>query len=202
MASEDFNIPISKFIVAPFGIDDLMDKYGNMERPERAPQNDYVLSIGRSNRDYDFLVAVWEKVDANLVIISDEYKNNNLPDNVTLINDVNGDEQYPWISNCQALIIPIDDVRICSGDTVLLTAMSLGKKIFVTNPSTLSEMYVDDDINAIYINKDVEDTRKIISEKLGATDNRIGDNARKTFLEKYSRYSMGSIIAKNISSCI
>lgn len=197
MAAEDFNIPISKFIVAPFGIDDVMEKYGNMEKPNRAPEEGYVLSIGRSNRDYDFLVNVWRNLDAKLVIISDEYKNDDLPQNVMLINDVNGDDQYPWISNCRALIIPIDDTRICSGDTVLLTAMSLGKCIFVTNPSTLSEMYVDNDVNAIYINKNVEETRNIISENLNTND-RIGENARNTFLEKFSRYSMGSTIAKYI----
>ncbi|MDC7280523.1 glycosyltransferase family 1 protein [Butyrivibrio fibrisolvens] len=196
ITSEEFNIPIEKFVVAPFGIDDKMDQYGNLEFPNRAPSDKYVLSIGRSNRDYDFLVDVWREIETDLVIISDEYKRQDLPKNVTLINDVSGEEQYPWISNCAALIIPIDDVTICSGDTVLLTAMSLAKTIFVTHPSTLSEMYVTDKVDAILINKDVEQTRHIINEHLqGDTQNSIGKSARETFIDKFSRYAMGKNVA-------
>ncbi len=200
IAAEDFNLPIEKFVVAPFGIDDLAGKYGNLEKPERAPKGDYTLSIGRSNRDYDFLIDAWKNVDSNLVIISDEYKRTDLPENVMLINDVSGEEQYPWISNCASLVIPIDDVTICSGDTVLLTSMSLSKPIFVTNPSTLAEMYVEDGVNAIYINKDVKETSDIFNKYICSDEaTKIGIEARSSFLSKFSRYALGNSMSSLVS---
>ena len=193
--SKAFGISPQKMIITTFGIDDYAERYGKLERPSRAPE-DYTLSIGRSNRDYDFLIDVWKGIDKNLVIISDEYKRNDLPPNVLLINDVAGVAQHPWLSNCNALIIPIDKVGICSGDTVLLSAMSYSKTIFVTNPSTLAEMYVQDGVNAIYINKNVEETRKKICDFFSDDqENAIGQQARKDFLEKYSRRVMGRKIA-------
>ncbi len=195
--SEEFNFPIERIVTTPFGLYDMMPMYGKCTRPDRAPKGKYVLSIGRSNRDYDFLVDVWKEMDIDLVIISDTYRRTDLPKNVLLVNDVTGEDKYPWMNNCDSLIIPIDDVRICSGDTVLLTAMSLEKTIFVTNPSTLSEMYVKDGVDSIYISKDLEETRGIIRKYLADNENnKIGKNARKSFLEKYSRYAMGQSIAK------
>ncbi len=197
--SKDFGIPKEKFIVAPFGIDDKAEKYGKTAVPKEAPSAGYALAIGRSNRDYDYLIKVFEKIDFDLVIISDEYKRTNLPKNVKLINDVSGERQYPWIANCEIMIIPIADTNICSGDTVLLTAMSLGRTIFVTSPSTLSEMYVVDGLDSIYINKSVDETRERIVSYLNNTNNSsIGENARNTFVNKYSRYIMGKNISRYI----
>ncbi len=195
--SEEFNFPIEKIVTTPFGLYDMMPMYGECERPDRAPAGKYVLSIGRSNRDYDYLVDVWDEIDTNLVIISDTYRRTDLPENVLLINDVTGEDKYPWMNNCDSLIIPIDDVKVCSGDTVLLTAMSLAKTIFVTNPSTLSEMYVEDGVDSVYINKNLNETRNIIKKYLvDKADNKIGKTARQNFLDKYSRYAMGRNIAQ------
>ncbi len=196
--SEEFGILEEKFVVTPFGIDDVMSQYGDSALPERAPENGYALAIGRSNRDYDFLIEVWKGINANLVIISDEYLRKAVPDNVMLINDVSGDVQYPWISNASCIIMPIDNVEICSGDTVLLTAMAFAKMIFVTNPSTLAEMYVEDKVDSYYISKDVNETRRIINEFMFDRDSNVGLTARRHFLEKYSRFTMGQKIAKLI----
>ena len=191
-----FGISRKKIIVTAFGVDDYAKKFGELERPKRAPGS-YALSIGRSNRDYNFLIEAWKGVDENLVIISDEYKRTDLPANVMLINDVAGSEQYPWIANCNSLIIPIDKVEICSGDTVLLTAMAYAKTIFVTNPSTLAEMYVSDGVDSIYINKNVEETRDIFNKYYSDNQgNVIGDKARENFLAKFSRRVMGRNLAQ------
>ncbi|MBE5825491.1 MAG: glycosyltransferase family 4 protein [Butyrivibrio sp.] len=194
--SKEFGISRDKFIVTAFGVDDNRDIYSRLEKPGQAPKEGYALAIGRSNRDYDYLIRTWEQIDYNLVIISDEYIRSDLPDNITLINDVSGDAQYPWIANCNFMIIPIKDTSICSGDTVLLTAMSLEKTIFVTSPSTLAEMYVENGVNAIFISKDEEESRKTLQKYINnGMANDIGILARKTFLEKYSRYAMGRRVA-------
>ena len=122
-----------------------------------------------------------------------------LPDNVLLIDDITGDGQYPFIINSKAVILPIDDGRICSGDTVLLTSMSFKKIIIVTKPSTLSEMYIKDGENGLLITKDKSSVHKVISD-IFYTDkyNYIGENARNSFLTNFSREKMGRVIGQAI----
>ena len=59
LIADEFNIPTNKIIVFPFGVDDAMTKYGNKEI-QGYKIKDYALAIGRSNRDYDFLIDVWK----------------------------------------------------------------------------------------------------------------------------------------------
>ena len=137
------------------------------------------------------------KIDKKLVIITDNLRRKEFPENIILMDNVSYEEQHPWIANCDFMIIPIDDVVVCSGDTVLLTAMSYAKTVLVTSPSTLAEMYVEDGKNAIFINKDVEEARNRINEVIRNNNEKaIGENARETFLNKYSRYKMGKALAK------
>ena len=137
--SNSFNFPIEKILVIPFGINDPYEEFSKLERPSDAPEKGYVLSIGRSNRDYDFLVSGWKNISFPLVIISDTYEGDgNGNSNVRVIRNVAGEESYPWIANCTAMVIPIDDGIVCSGDTVLLTALAMKKKVVVHKFTFLS----------------------------------------------------------------
>lgn len=146
------NIKKEKFCVVPFGVPDLYRKYKPLKET-----NEYILAIGRSNRDYDWLINEWSEINIKLYIISDEYKPViNIPNNVKIINNISGEEQYPYILGCKLLILPIKDSNICSGDTVLLTAMSFKKTVIITTPSTLAEMYIKDRINGLLVKKHME----------------------------------------------
>ncbi len=108
---KDFNLSMEKFIVVPFGIDDTYEKYKNT----KVEYDNYSLSIGRSNRDYDFLIKVWKKLpkEQKLVIACDEYKvTEKLPENIILRNDIRFD--IPYIAKCKLVIIPIQDGNIAS----------------------------------------------------------------------------------------
>lgn len=197
--SNDFDIPIEKFIVINFGLPDTYEKWKNTT----VEYDNYSLAIGRSNRDYDFLIEVWKKIpkENKLIIICDQYKSRQqLPKNIILRNDITGDKQYPYIMNCKMMIIPIKDKNICSGDTVLLKAMSFYKTVVVTEPSTLSEMYIKNNENGVCILKNVNDFVTTII-KLLENDNelkRIGKIARQSFIDNYSRKIMGINIGKII----
>ncbi len=109
--AKEFDLPIEKFRVTPFGLDDTYEKYKDI----KVEYNDYTLAIGRSNRDYDFLIKVWKKLpkDQKLVIACDEYKaTEKLPENIILRNDITFD--IPYIANCKLMIIPIQDGNIAS----------------------------------------------------------------------------------------
>ncbi len=194
----EFSFDRNKTIVTPFGILDEYDRFSVLAPPEGYKKNGYFLSIGRSNRDYDFLLDVWEGVDYPLVIVSDKYTGKSDNPNVSIRRDVGVEDQYNWISNCRANILCVNDGNIASGDTVLLTAMSLSVINIVSRPSTLAEMYIENEINGLSVDKNVDDFRRVINKVLSGDYDRIGVSARNSFLENFSRRSMGEKIGKNI----
>ena len=136
-----------------------------------------------------------------MIIASDTYRPRKvLPINVIHRTDIVGDMQFPYIVNCNLMIIPVDDGEICSGDTVLLKAMSYKKPVIVTMPSTLGEMYIDNNVNGILMEKDEKNFGQTIDELLNDKDKMrlLGNNARKTYSKKYSRLQMGYILGKEI----
>lgn len=191
ICAKEFGISKNKFIVTPFGIPDTYEKW----KKTKVEYNNYSFSIGRSNRDFDFLVNAWGRMPENelLVIASDTFcPKKKLPVNVIHRRDIIGDAQFPYIANCKAMIIPIDDGTICSGDTVLLKAMSYEKLVAVTVPSTLGEMYIDDGKDGLLIKKDLKKFVDIFSKEINSDSAKeIGISARKSFLKKFSRYAMG-----------
>ena len=162
----------------------------------------YVLSIGRSNRDFNFLVSAWKNINFHLVIISDRFKLNkkeNEYKNITVLNNISGDLQYPFFIHSSFIIIPIDDGKICSGDTVLLQAMSFQKLVIVTSPSTLGEMYILNEYNGLLVEKNIDIFRKKIISLLDVNISEIEKKARQHFLEHFSRYQMGKNIGNKIN---
>lgn len=196
--SDRFNFDEKKIIVAPFGIPDIYEKYRNVDAPEDFHKNEYYFSVGRSNRDFDFLIRAWSGVGRRLVIASDTYEGDANNENVKIRRDISADEQYVWIANCKALIIPIDEPGIASGDTTLLTGMSFEKIVIVTKPSTLAEMYIKNEVDGIAVDKDVEEFQAIIEKLERGEFNYIRHKAREKYLKEYSR----EILARNIATRI
>ena len=194
----DFNYNKDNIIISTFGISDVWNKYSILAAPDGYKKNSYMLAIGRSNRDYDFLIDVWEKVHYPLVIISDTYKGTTNNPYIKIRRDIGGEDQYAWINNCKANIICLKDGNIASGDTVLLTSMSLAKIVVVSSPSTLAEMYIENKKNGLIINKHIEEFRDTIKEIIEGKYDYLGAQARKIFLGKYSREHLGEEIGKYI----
>lgn len=192
LCSKEFGIDRKKFIVTPFGLPDSYEQWKNSIVKEK----DYTLAIGRSNRDYDFLIEAWKKMPPTerLIIICDTYLCKDKPsENIIIKNDVTGDAQFPYIVNCKMMVIPIKDGSICSGDTVLLKAMSYGKPVAVTVPSTLGEMYIEDGVNGILIKKNFEEFTSKVGKILKSAEvqKMFSQNARESYEACYSRKAMG-----------
>lgn len=204
ICSNELGIDASKFIVTGFGIPDTYEEMKDL----KVPLKNFSLSIGRSNRDFNFLVKVWEQdclKDKLLVIASDTWKPAfDLQKNIIFRNDIKYEESFAWFNNCDLCVTPIADGNICSGDTVLLTGMMFSKPVVVTCPSTLAEMYVKDGENGIYITKDAKDAAERISSLLENNEEMkcLGSMARKSFLLNYSRKSMGVALCAKIKQLI
>ena len=200
ICSKDLGVDENKFIVTGFGVPDTYNEMKDL----KVPLDNYSFSIGRSNRDFDFLVKVWSQQclkNRLLVIASDTWKpTSELPANVVHRNDIKYEDSFAWINNCDLCITPIADGNICSGDTVLLTGMMFAKPVVVTVPSTLAEMYVKDGHNGICISKNPKNAAQRISELLNNKTGmeQLGKTARNSFLSNFSRKSMGISICSKI----
>lgn len=199
-----FGIDRSRFMVTTFGTDDLYDQWKDL----KCDYSGFALSIGRSNRDFDFLSKVWNtdeirRTGCKLIIISDSWTPSSdvsaIP-NLIHFNNIKGIDSYPYIVNCSFSIVPIANQTICSGDTVLLNSMMCSRPVVVTAPSTLSEMYITDNINGLYISKDVDSASKIIASLITDTAKRekLGKQARCTYLSSFTRRNMAESVAREI----
>lgn len=197
----ELGIPMSKIIVTTFGTPDRHDEWSKLPHPA---DGKYCFSIGRSNRDFDYLAEVFaqpELANARLVVLADLWKPAKpLPGNIEHHTDIVGDASFPYFVHADLSIVPIGDPVICSGDTVLLNSMMMCRPVAITAPSTLAEMYVTDGLDGLYLTKDVSKDAKQIAALLQDTSrmNELGQKARKTYLDHFSRYAMGRNVATKI----
>ena len=194
--AEFFHEPRERFVFLPFGVNDFT-KAVDRTNP---PKNDYILALGRSNRDWDFLIDSIEGTDYKLKIVCDELNRTDLPKNIELYNAVWQEMTYSYIYNCKFMIIPILDGKIDSGETVLLQTMSFSKPIIITEPSCLADDYVTDGETGLVVPKNreslLEAVRRLDEDK--NLYNKIARNSRKLYEEKHSLYSYGTYVGKTL----
>lgn len=193
---EAFGEKDDKFVFIPFGVNDFASEY----KPEAPAANDYVLSLGRSNRDWQFLLNGVKGSEYPVKIICDELRVEDPPENVEILNNVWGNMTHSYIYNCKCMVIPIADGRIASGDTVLLMAMSFGKPIIITKPSCLADDYVTDGYNGIVIEKDAKQLQAAIDRifKNDTLYQQLSQNGRQHYLDNHSLYTYGKNVGKLI----
>lgn len=194
--AEVFNEDSSRFVFLPFGVNDFT-KAVDMSKPAT---NDYILSLGRSNRDWDFLINSLGKTDYPVRIVCDELHKVDLPKNIAVYNNVWGTDSFEFIRNCKCMVIPIMDGKIGSGETVLLQTMSFSKPIIITKPSCLADDYVTDGETGLVVSKTEADLLEAIT-RLYCDDvlyNKLAKNSRKLYEKKHSLFSYGTNVGNTL----
>lgn len=191
-----FDEPVERFVYLPFGVNDFTKA---IEKQTQKP-NDYVLALGRSNRDWNTLIDCFSGTNYQLKIVCDELKRDNLPENITLYNDVWQEKSYEFIRDCKCMIIPILDGNMVAGETVLLQAMSFSKPIIITKPSCLADDYVTHNKTGIIVEKNKEEIISAVKKVYDDEEfyNELAQNSRKLYEEKHSLYSFGVNMGKVI----
>lgn len=169
---------------------------------EKTEYSDYVLSIGRSNRDWEFAIKAFSKSSRQLIIICDAFRTipNDLPSNITILNNVSPADSLRYIYSSSFVFIPILDGRIASGETVLATAMCFSKPVIITKPSTLAEFYVEDGFNGYSIEK----KESVLLEKVELLFNNkqlldsLSANSRKSYEKSFSLFEYGKSVGRII----
>ena len=197
--AKKFDVEQSKFIYLPLGIDDKKD----LGKTTVSLPKKFYLSVGRSNRDYDFLLNVASSLPYPLVVLCDTIRQEILPDNVIFYNDIAGDEYLKILDECEAVLIALNDPNISSGQLVMLQAMQYKKPIIITEANSIRS-YVKDGFNALICRKDEAEFLKAVQR---LNDNRclyndLIDNGYVEYLLKYSATALGSNVGKAYLECI
>lgn len=124
----------------------------------------YFFSTGVSNRDYDFIIEVFTGINSKLKIacpnISEPHQNN-----IEILSNCFKEEMKRYLYNCKAVVIPLKDLNISSGQLVFIQAMQFGKPIIITDSGS-TRSYLENNINAIILPNEKELWRNAIERLL------------------------------------
>jgi hypothetical protein len=123
------------FLARRFGIPEAKLRFVPMHttiaNPERAPENEgYVLSIGRSGRDWETLLRAAPLLAAPLRIVAGAADRlpEPLPPNVQVLRDVPLEQSRDWMKRAAVVVVPLLPAERSTGQVVLFEAMALGKR--------------------------------------------------------------------------
>lgn len=191
--AKELDLPESYFVPETIGMRDRLSDFA-------VKDNGSYIAAGRSNRDYRWLKTAWQAAKGEqLVIVSDMEKQGRQGD-ICVRSDIKGDALFAMIAECHAVIIPLDDTGISSGQLVAIQAMMMGKPVIATENSGIRE-YIEDGVTGFVIPKTEEALQKAM-QALADRDiyEQMAKNARKRYEANYSQYQMGMRIGKRISA--
>lgn len=139
----------------------------NIVNPEIVNGNrSYILSAGKTGRDYATLARAVEGLKVKVVVVS----NRNLvhgidfPPNVEVHIDIPYEKYLYYLYNCSLVVVPLRKHLKSTGQVVFLEAMALGKPIIATS-TTGTEDYIENGVTGILVSPgDSEGLRRAISE--------------------------------------
>lgn len=177
-----FGLSTSKIEYLPLGIVEIECNNSQTE--------DFFLSAGNSNRDFDFLVNNWNQ-NRKLLIISGEYPTFNKDS----IKSIGYSSKYiEYLSKCYAVIISLDTNEMSAGQLVILQSYMFGKPVICTKTDGICDYLVNG--AAISIDKDGNELDSAIKTLLNKNIYDVySTNCKRIFREKFTLTSMGKSIA-------
>ena len=180
------NFPSAKITVVPFGWYDIEQNSDG----DHAAGESFILSSGRSYRDYATFFAALQGVDSSAVVLARKFNLQGLtiPSNVEVHDLLPMKEYYSLLMKAKFVVVPLIDVKHAAGDSHLAQTMSAGKAVIATRgPSTVT--YVDDGKTGILVPpNDPQRMREAIVYLLDHPEEteRMGKAARKRYEETCS----------------
>ena len=188
--SELLQIEKEKLFFCPLGITDDSSGYPITRFPKICES--YVLGVGNSNRDFDFMENALAGEEYNVHIFSDnsvEHQNKN----VQVKKGIPVSEYYQELAGAFCSVVPISNPNFSSGQLIMLQSYAFEKPVIITE-SNVNDEYIGNR-NAIVIRKDAEELKKAIELlKNQQFYNEQVVKAKKFFIDNFSMYAMGKKI--------
>lgn len=171
----------------------------------RERTGDFCLAVGTNQgRDYPTLLKAFPK-DQKLIIITDAYnaaiieKHLEPGMQVEVLQAVPIEKLREYYRRAKVIINPLAEIAYCSGHTVLLENMALGRTIIISGVGGMRD-YVTDGVNALVVRpNDVEHLRQVLGDVLQDPSrfDHIGRQAsqwvRRFATERFARELMKTI---------
>ena len=187
--AELFDVPEEYFLVATLGLEDQYDLYSTKTE-------DFFVSAGRSNRDYSFLIKSWGN-ENQLIIICDTC-NENDTEYIKIMKHCHDEQYMQELARSYAVIVPLEEENISSGQLVILQAMMLKKPVIVTKNKTVVE-YIEHGKEGFIIDKNKEALERAIRQlKIPEVYEVMAECARRRFVNNFSLHAMGTQIGERI----
>lgn len=186
-----FGVRKELFAYVPFAIGDVSP----VIKTAGSSEEKFILSAGKSNRDYDFLVDALAETAYPVRIISDTYKREEVSGNIRIYGTVYGRDYLKMLAECYCVVVPLADVHISAGQFVFLQSMMFGKPVIVTESETVRD-YIEDGSNGLIIKKEKNcllDALKKLYEDKGLYK-AISDAGKEAYKKEYSLEGMAERI--------
>lgn len=183
--NEELGIDLKKIHYIQFGVND----FTKWEESDiDIPYKNYILCIGRSNRDWEFVIDALSNTKFQVIVICDALKINSDCKNIKILNNIDTISSLPYIKNCYCMITAVKDGSLSSGDTVFCQQLCFGKPGIIVKPCSLTKNYLKEGYNGVSVERNkealVSAIEKIYSD-IGYY-NYLSKNCRNDFIEKYT----------------
>jgi glycosyltransferase involved in cell wall biosynthesis len=143
--SRRYDIPKDRLLFVPLN--------SNIAAPEMSPVDDgFVLSAGRSLRDYATLARAARTIDKPFVIVggSDDLARGDLPPNVKMLREIPREAYLDHLRRCSIVVIPLLPTERATGQVVCLEAMAFGKPVVATRAPGITD-YIQDGVDGALV---------------------------------------------------
>lgn len=186
--SKIFNVTKDFFVSTNLGIEDKKNEF-------KLNDGDYYISVGRSNRDYNWLISNWKDSFPKLKIICESLNESN-HSNIEILKKIHGNDYFKEMAGCYGVVIPLADNKISSGQLVILQSMMFGKPLIVNNNETIKH-YVKNGITGFIIKKNKEQLEFAINQlNLKETYCKMQLESRKLFEANFSEKKWANVLVK------
>lgn len=174
-------------------------------QPQSTKQDDYVLSVGQEQRDYDTLLDALSTTNIKLVIVaSSRWSDQNMDirlngmENVTVLRNLSYQVLKELYASARIVAVPLFDVSYAAGVNTVLEAMAMAKPVVVTKTAGIAD-YIENDATGLYVSpgepEQLRDTLLGLWERSGE-QKRLGENARQVVEEQINLENYVQTIAK------
>jgi len=184
-------LPQERFHFLPFHTDII-----NPERNES--HGDYILSAGKTGRDYDTLLKAVKDLAVKVVIVSDQYHARGLEvsPNASLMVEIPYRDYLKLLRECHFVIVPLQGLVKSTGQVVILEAMGLGKPVIATETVGTVD-YIQHGVNGLMVPVgDPEALRAAIEDLL--VDKKLYDKLADNGLDTVLKYHTFDAYVKTI----
>ncbi len=186
------NLPRERFRFLPFHTDIIS--------PARISSNNgYILSAGKTGRDYEVLLKAVEGLDVKVIIVSDEYHVQGLrvPANVKILVNIPYEDYLKLLHESYFVVVPLRKLVKSTGQVAILEAMGLGKPVIATETVGTID-YIQHGVNGLMVPAGDSTSLKTAIQSLISDEtlyNRLAINGLET-VNKYHTFGayVGAIL--------